>query len=1024
MFLLFALSFSIVSATISGKTARDTFFLNQFDMSYLPLMFVATAVAVGLIVPLYSRLLEKKGPYNTILITGIIAAVSLGLIQLFFTYWMIPVLYVWMEVIATVLSFQIWTIAGDLFDSRQAKRLYGILAAGGSISFIFIGLWLQPFIAQFGSGSILLVTIIFITLAMGLSLSIRKLPSHVGTKSDSVLKTTKDKEPMFTPYLKSVALMTVMIGIAATIVDFQFKFTAGSSITNADELARFFGKFYALAGVASLGIQLFITGRLLATFGVLAGLLILPFAMIAGFSMFLVYPVLLSAFVGKFAEQTFVFTIHQPTIQLLWLPVKKWRKQFGKPFIDGTLRTTVDGLTGFLTFFIIKIASFAVLTVVAIIASVFWVVSAFYIRKGYIQTLNEALEARRLNFEDLQIDTLNHAMVNTIDKSLKQGDVYEQLFILELIQPVSPEPWKETLESLMVSATNPVRRSVLQFAEPVLDDQLILDLINEPFLEAIPVSGSRKIVNAIPTLTELLSHKDFEIRIAAAGSLILIGEGSQSDAIALIRDAIESADTRKIILGIKYSYNHPDVISQDQVFTFLQHDLSAIRKAAIELASIFPDEKYLPFLIGNLGSPKTGLIARTALLKYDRQRILESIQRLIENPPLTAVLKRGIISTLETIPTVRSQQILLTYFDPTALSIYEQAVNSLLTIAKTNPLTKATQNHIRTSIRFLAKRVYSLYQLAHLIKSKPHSTLLRDYIRHETQTAIPILIKLGAINSPDVPVSQCIKSLRSGDPNQFSYGLELLETIFSREEREIVTPLIEGKALAERVQIGHRLFKTISYNLNTYLENNLYSSSTWLSAITLDFLIQTKTDLKKTIQWDKVKLSHIHGEILQRATLKDFSWIGTLPDEIRKFRPINAMYTTLEKTILLKSVSLFKSIPAEIVSTIAQIAEEIPVTKDTILFKEGEIGDAMYVIVDGKIAVHKGEKQIATLTKWDCLGEMALLDEEPRSADATASSDSILLRISQESFAELLHQHPNIMHSLLKILTGRLRNSI
>jgi len=72
----------------------------------------------------------------------------------------------------------------------------------------------------------------------------------------------------------------------------------------------------------------------------------------------------------------------------------------------------------------------------------------------------------------------------------------------------------------------------------------------------------------------------------------------------------------------------------------------------------------------------------------------------------------------------------------------------------------------------------------------------------------------------------------------------------------------------------------------------------------------------------------------------------------------------------------------------------------------------------------KGIKKLAVLTKWDCLGEMALLDEEPRSADATVSEEGILLRISQESFSELMRQHPDIMHSLLKILTGRLRNVI
>lgn len=1022
--MLFALSFSIVSATISGKTARDTFFLNQFDISYLPLMFVATAVAVGIFVPLYSRLLEKKGPYNTILFTGAISAVSLALIQLFLTRWMIPVLYVWMEVIATVLSFQIWTIAGDLFNSRQAKRLYGILAAGGSISFILFGLWLQPFIAQFGSHSILQVTIILITLAMVLSLSIRKLPNHIGAKSDRPLKTSKDKEPMFTPYLKSVALMTIMIGIASTIVDFQFKFTAGSSITNADELAVFFGKFYAIVGVASLAIQLFITSRLLAKYGVLAGLLILPFAMIAGFSMFLVYPILLSAFIGKFAEQTFVFTVHQPTIQLLWLPVKKWRKQFGKPLIDGTLRTTVEGITGFLTFFIIKVASFAVLSIVAILASILWVVSAFYVRKGYIQTLHDAIEDRRLNFEDLQIDTLNHAMVETINKSLKNSNVYEQLFVLELIQPVSPEPWKDTLESLMVSATNPVRRSILHYAKSVFDDQLILDLVNEPFLEAISVCGQRKMVHAIPALTELLTHKDNEIQIAAAGSLILIGEGSSTQATDLIRNAISSNDPQIIILGIKYSHHHPDVISNDHIVEFLQHDVSSIRKAAIEIATKFPNEEYLPFLIGNLGSPKTGMIARSALSKFDQQMILESIQILMENPPITTVLKRGIISTLATISSEHSQQLLLTYFDPASLTIYENAVDSLLKIAQKSPLTKPTKNHIRTSIQFLAKRVYSLYQLAQLVKSKRHTTLIKDYIQSETQSAIPILIKLGAMDQPGVPVNQCIKSLKSNDSRQISYGLELLETIFTREEREIVTPLIENRALSERVQIGHKLFKSIPRGLNKYLDQFLYSKSSWLSAITLDFLIQSKFELKDAIQWDKVNVSDIHAEILLKTPLNDFSWIGTLPVEIRKFSQTNAMYTTLEKTIFLKSVSLFKSIPAEVISTIAQIAEEIHISKNMILFKEGEIGDAMYVVVDGNIDVHKGDKQIATLSKWDCLGEMALLDEDPRSADATASSDTVLLKISQDSFGELLNQHPNIMRSLLKILTGRLRSSI
>ncbi len=1022
--MLFSLSFSLISATISGKTARDTFFLNQFDISYLPLMFVASAIAVGIFVPLYSRLLKKKGPYNTLLITGAISATSLAVIQFTIIRWMVPILYVWMEVVATVLAFQIWTIAADLFDSRQAKRLYGILAAGGSISFLFIGLWLKPFIAKFGSGSILQLTILFILLAMGLSFSIRKLPNRSGARTDRPIKATNDKESLFTPYLKSVALMTIMIGIVTTIVDFQFKSTAGSTITDADALAVFFGKFYAIAGLASLCIQLFLTGRLLSKFGILAGLLILPFSMVVGFSMILIHPILLSALVGKFAEQTFELTLHQPTIQLLWLPVKKWQRQFGKPLIDGTIRTSVEGFTGFLTFFIIKIASATLLTFVAIGASLLWILSAFYVRKGYIQTLNEALQARRLNFEDLHIDSLNHAMVETIDKSLKEGDVFEQLFVLELIQSVAPDPWKKTLESLMVSADNHVRKNILSYAGDLFEEQLILDLIREPFLDAIELCGKRKIPGAIPILQELIDHENEEIQMAAAGTLLLISEGSQEKPNMLLFKAINSNDPQKIMLGIKYAFSNASILSNEKMVDFLQHDNSQIRRAAIESITDNPDEEYLPFLIGNLGSPKTAMVAKNALVYYNNPMILESIHMLMENPPLSVDLKRGIISTLETIPMETSHQLLFTFFDPQSLGLYEQAVDSMLIVAKKQPLSKSGKKNVKSSIKFLAKRIYSLHQCALLLKNDKTATLILDYIRSETHAAQPILIKLGALHNPHLPVSQCLKSLRSNDPQQISYGLELLETIFTREEREIVTPLIENRSLVERVQIGHKIFKSIKRDINSYLEQFLYSRSPWVSAIALDCLIKSERTPKHPVQWDKITLSQFHGEIIQRAGKTEFHWIGTLPDKLRKFPQSNTMYTTLEKTILLKSVPLFRSIPAEVISSIAQIAEEIPVKEGTLLFHEGDDGDGMYVIVDGKVDVHKGDKKIAVLTKWDCLGEMALLDEEPRSADATVSEEGILLRISQESFSELMRQHPDIMHSLLKILTGRLRNVI
>ena len=113
------------------------------------------------------------------------------------------------------------------------------------------------------------------------------------------------------------------------------------------------------------------------------------------------------------------------------------------------------------------------------------------------------------------------------------------------------------------------------------------------------------------------------------------------------------------------------------------------------------------------------------------------------------------------------------------------------------------------------------------------------------------------------------------------------------------------------------------------------------------------------------------------------------------------MYSILEKTIILKSVNLFHEIPGDVLTQIAQIAEEIRYEPQQKIFKEGDYGDSLFVIISGKIDIIQNEHSITQLEKGNCIGEMALLDQEPRSADAITLEDSILLKIDQEGFYEL-----------------------
>lgn len=133
--------------------------------------------------------------------------------------------------------------------------------------------------------------------------------------------------------------------------------------------------------------------------------------------------------------------------------------------------------------------------------------------------------------------------------------------------------------------------------------------------------------------------------------------------------------------------------------------------------------------------------------------------------------------------------------------------------------------------------------------------------------------------------------------------------------------------------------------------------------------------------------------------------------------------STVEKVLFLKGVDLFKSIPGEDLSHIAQITDEEEYSPAQTIFLEGDQGDAMYLIVDGKVKVHSGEHIFAELGIKQCFGEMSILDSEPRSASITSMTELSLLKIQREDFGEILSEKPEISQGIIKVLTGRLREA-
>jgi len=136
------------------------------------------------------------------------------------------------------------------------------------------------------------------------------------------------------------------------------------------------------------------------------------------------------------------------------------------------------------------------------------------------------------------------------------------------------------------------------------------------------------------------------------------------------------------------------------------------------------------------------------------------------------------------------------------------------------------------------------------------------------------------------------------------------------------------------------------------------------------------------------------------------------------------MLSILEKVLFLKSIELFSLSRGEELAQIALIATQEPREAGEEVFAEGESGDALYLVLEGRVRVHRQDRVIAELGERECFGEMALLDSEPRSASVTATVASSLLKISREDFQELMAEKPEIALGVIRVLSRRLRGAI
>lgn len=137
-----------------------------------------------------------------------------------------------------------------------------------------------------------------------------------------------------------------------------------------------------------------------------------------------------------------------------------------------------------------------------------------------------------------------------------------------------------------------------------------------------------------------------------------------------------------------------------------------------------------------------------------------------------------------------------------------------------------------------------------------------------------------------------------------------------------------------------------------------------------------------------------------------------------------AMLALIEKVTILRNVSIFTQTPDAVLAEIAGYLREQHAAADENILQKGDLGDTLYIIIQGNVRVHDAGRTIRTLKDGDIFGELAVLDTEPRSATVTATIPTDLLCLDQEDLYDLMQQRVEVMQGILQVLIQKVRTQV
>lgn len=393
--------FCILSSYYMLRPVREEMAV-QSGPETIPYLFAGTFVTMLLATPIFgwvaSRYTRKQFlPWvyyffilNILMFWG---AFSYALNQELNYVWLSRVFFVWISIFNLFVVSVFWSFMADLYSREQARRLFGVISAGGSIGALLGAIATTALVVPIGFQNLMPISATLLLLAV---LCIRQLRNWVERQNrDEITSTVTSGNPLGgnslagithvfqSKYFMAIAVKSVFASLLGTAL---YMFTAElvqDQITDANQRTQFFSSINVAINALALVGQLLVVKHVVARFGIGITLSILPIVSIIGFAILAFEPTLAVVAVLTVARRALGFSFSKPTSDMLYSVVTPEDKYKVKNFIDTVVYRTGDVIGTWSVRFLVAGLGLAGTSIVMVPFAAIWAGVALWLGRDY-----------------------------------------------------------------------------------------------------------------------------------------------------------------------------------------------------------------------------------------------------------------------------------------------------------------------------------------------------------------------------------------------------------------------------------------------------------------------------------------------------------------------------------------------------------------------------------------------------------------------------------------------------------------